>query len=166
MMNRTAKLVLTTSALFLALFVGRPEPVSAATTATVHVTANVVASCSISNSPLDFGTYDPFGANVTAPKDANAPLSYACTSGTSAWIGLDHVGARAMVNGSSNLAYELYTADPTGTTSIWGDSQATGVAITGAGAAATVQMYGRIPGGQTGLVAGAYAQDIQATINF
>ena len=165
-MNKTSKLVLaaTGSALVFALFVGKPAPATAASaSATVHVTANVASACTITNSPLAFGTYDPLGANLTADLDAQAPLTYACTGALPATISLGNVGSRAMTNpaGGASLLYEIYTS--TARSTVWGTNS---VSVTGTGASATVDMFGRIPRAQTGLAAGSFAQDIQATINF
>ena len=163
-MTRTTKLVLTTSALVLALYVGRPETANAAGSASagVLVTATVSATCTITASPLAFGTYDPLGANLSAPKDVNAPLTYACTKSLPATITLDNVGTRVMVNAGTNLNYDIYTAADY--SKVWGTTNT--VAVNGTGASATVNMYGRIPAGQTGLIAGTYTQTIQATVNF
>lgn len=164
-MTKTTKLVLTASALFLALYVGRPEDASAAgfsANANVHVSALVTPGCTITASPLDFGTYDPFGAQSTSPLDVHAPLTYACTNLLTATISLGSGGARVMKNGASNLTYEIYTKSDY--TTVWGGT--TTVGVKGTGASATVEMYGRIPQAQTLLVEGTYSQDIQATINF
>jgi spore coat protein U-like protein len=162
-MTRTTKLVLTASALFLALYVGRPETATAGTASgSVLVTANVTATCTVTASPLAFGAYDPLVANLTVSKDVTAPLTYACTKSLPATISLDNVGTRAMVNGTSSLTYDIYTAADY--SKVWGTTNT--VAITGTGASATVNMYGRIPAGQLNLIAGLYSQTIQATINF
>jgi len=165
MMTRNTKFALTASALFLALFVGRPDGASAAiATHAIPVTANVVAACTITASPLAFGAYDPF---ASTPLDVNAPLNFACTKSLTAWIGLDNVGTRSMVNGASSLPYEIYTGAQ-GTSPLWGNTAATGVSVTGTGStdATSAVMHGRISPNMPGLISGAYSQSIQATINF
>jgi spore coat protein U-like protein len=134
-------------------------------TGTVTVTANVVATCSVANSALAFGAYDPFSPT---PKDVVAPLTFTCTNSTTAWIGLDHVGARAMTNpaGGANLTYEIYSDNFSTASKVWGNDQANGVAVIGTGGPAVVSMFGRIPAGQLGLSPGNFSQSILATINY
>jgi len=162
-MNRNTNLVRTASALLLALYVGRPQTALAGNaSANVVVTATITATCTVTASPLAFGTYDPLVANLSTPKDAFAPLTYACTKNQGATISLDSEGTRAMTNGGSSLTYEIYTAADY--LKVWGTTNT--VTVTGTGASASVNMYGRIPAGQPNLIAGNYAQTIQATINF
>lgn len=136
-------------------------------------------SCSISVTPLGFGTYDVFSAT---PDDSTATLSVTCTQ-VSGPVGNLPVTAslsqgssgsyatRRMTSGANLLSYNMY-ANATRTT-IFGDGTAgtstisgtfpfTGVGqvVTGTGT-----IYGRIPAGQD-VAVGSYADSIVATVTW
>jgi len=154
-------------------------PVFAASTPTTFtVKAAVVANCTISATDMDFGNYDPVGANDTTGADAYASstVTVACTKNApNVWIGLDagSNGAsasgttRAMAGGGDFLSYELYSLDPNPAPgAAWGNTQATGVSYVAASKAATgITVYGRTPKGQD-VSAGSYTDTITATINY
>lgn len=132
------------------------------------VTATVLATCEVSAQDLAFGNYDPVAA---AHLDGSAALSVTCTNATSYQVGLSlgdgagaTVAARRMTQGANTLSYTLYQ-DASHTT-LWGSTLGgntlTGV---GTGAAATIDVYGRVPM-QQAAPAGAYSDTIVVTVTW
>jgi spore coat protein U-like protein len=167
MMNRTSKIVLTTSAMFLALFVGRPETAQAITS-TVTVQATVVKACTISNATLDFGQYNPTSTTDTT---GTGTLGFKCSNGVPITIDLGNgahtaSGMRGMANGANILPYQIYSGSASGP--VWGTGLAggTNLSTTGTGLDATVTMYGKIPQGTTSVIEGTYLDTVVATLNF
>ena len=136
-------------------------------------------SCSISSTPLSFGTYDVFSAT---PDDSTATLSVTCTqvsnpvgnlpvtASLSRGSGASYA-ARRMASGANLLSYNMYSnathttifGDGTsGTSTISGTFPFTAVGQTFTG---TGTIYGRIPAGQD-VAVGAYADSIVATITW
>lgn len=136
-------------------------------------------SCSISVTPLAFGTYNVFSAT---PDDSTATLSVTCNQ-LSAPVGNLPVTAslskgssgtyatRQMKSGANSLSYNMY-ANATYTT-IFGDGTsgtstisgtfpftAVGQNVTGTGT-----IYGRIPAGQD-VAVGSYSDSIVATVTW
>lgn len=143
---------------------------AATATATIAVSATVSAMCTISANPLAFGPYDPVVANASTNLDQAGSLSVACTKGTSAPISLNlgtHASGttRRMQNGTTAtefLTYEIYTT--AGRTVVW--NTANTVTYTAASkAAATVNVYGRVPSNQD-VAIGNYTDSVTATITF
>ena len=140
-------------------------------TANLSVTATVTNNCTISTTPVAFGSYDPVVANATANLDATGSVVVACTKGATATVGLA-VGAngtgstRRMKDAGANyLSYELYQESARST--VWGNS---GSALLSPGAAPskaarTFPVYGRIAGNQD-IPAGSYSDTVVATVNF
>lgn len=134
----------------------------------LKVTTTVVKNCTITSTDVAFGSYDPVGANRTAPLDGIGSLIITCTTGTSATVGIDAGanGNRRMNNGSGvYLTYELYKDG--GRTQVWGN---TGGALLNIVAAPTVQprtftVYGRVPPTQD-VAPGSYNDQVVATVNF
>jgi spore coat protein U-like protein len=128
------------------------------------------AQCTISTTPVVFGTYNVFN---TAPSDSTGTVVYRCNGGgKNIWITVSRGASpsyflRAMLNGVDFLGYNLFR-DPS-RTSIWGD----GSSGTGAYFEANppnnhdtvVTVYGRIPAGQD-VRAGAYSDSVSIEINF
>jgi spore coat protein U-like protein len=148
-------------------------------TSPMAVSANIGNSCTFSAGALAFGTYDPVVANLTNPLNGTATLSVNCTNGAPAYITLDQglnpaagnlpgAPARQLANAGSFLSYSLYK--DAAMTQVWGydgtlGGPLTGQAYTGTGAAASITVYGQIPGAQTG-PAGTYTDTVTATITF
>lgn len=142
-----------------------------------QVTLKITGACTLTANPLDFGTNN--GA-ITANIDAQSTLVANCTSGAPYSIGLDNgtgsgatASSRVMTNTSSSSAtvnYSLYAASAR--TTVW-DNNCTTLPGTGAncangtgtGANQTINVYGRVPSGQTPAV-GSYADTVTATLNF
>ena len=132
------------------------------------VSATVVASCTVSTTPMAFGTYNNTLLTSTATVTAT------CTNTTPYNVGLNAglasgatVTARGMfVSGTPAvlLNYALYSNS--GRTTNWGSTVGTDtVSGTGNGSGQAITVYGQIPAGQ--LVApGSYADTITATITY
>ena len=146
------------------------SPAHAATTSTtLNVSATVTANCTVTSSPIAFGSVNPLGGNV----DATGGITVTCTNGT-AWSADAGVGAgagatfvaRRMTSGANLLNYNIYT--DAGRTTVWGDgsgSTAT-IANTGTGIAQAVTVYGRVPSGQVTVPPGAYADTVAVTVTY
>lgn len=162
------------SALALAAALAAVRPTEAAIAqSTLTVTASVPAVCLITPATLDFGSYDPLGANAApgANLDATGTVTVACTKGSNYWLGLDaganaSGGARRMIaNGADYLGYQLY--QDAGRTTAWGNTSGTApAAVTAISTGViTLNVYGRVPGGQPA-ASGAYSDTVRSTINF
>jgi spore coat protein U-like protein len=158
----------------LCFFIMAPAVYAGSATSSFSVTANVVASCTISTTTLAFNNYDPVVVNATTPLDVNGSVTIACTKGSATTIGLDagqnSAGAvgttRAMILSAGNfLSYELY--QDAGRTTVWGNSGAAlfTPAVAPSKAARAFNIYGRIPSAQDQTV-GAYTDTVVATVNF
>lgn len=135
---------------------------------TFEVTATVLATCEVSAQDLAFGNYDPI---ASAHLDAATTLSVTCTSGTPYQIGLslgDGSGAstatRYMTQGSDTLGYALY--QDSARTTVWGETlNGNTRAGVGSGAAAVIDVYGRVPMHQSA-PAGPYSDTIVVTVTW
>ncbi len=132
----------------------------------IAVSAQVAASCTLSTSPLAFGSYA-----ATADLDVSTDLSLTCSNGTTYDIALDAGGGsgattttRVMTAGTDLLNYALYS--DSGHTQTWGTTVATDtVAGTGTGGAETITVYGRVPQGQYQPVA-SYTDTVNVTVTY
>jgi spore coat protein U-like protein len=140
------------------------------------VSASVSANCTIDASGgVAFGAYDPVVANQSTALTASGTISTTCTNGATATITLgqgsnadtgstDTAPLRRMLAGTSDyLTYQLYT--DSGDTTVWGNTAATGVTVTGTGAAVSTTVYGSVPAGQN-VATGNYADTVAATVTF
>jgi spore coat protein U-like protein len=146
-------------------------------TGTMDVTANVETACTVSASPMAFGTVIP-GIN----KEATATVTANCTNGTEYTLdlgdGLNHITTggisgdqyrRQMAADTFRLPYVVYI-DSTRVTSI----DATAVALNnlltttvGTGEDQDVMIYGRIKGEETAAQEpGVYADSVVITIAY
>ena len=129
------------------------------------------AACTISTSPLSFGSYNVFSPT---PLDSTGSVTYRCgNSDHDITISLDRGGAptfnpRRMLKGTEPLTFNLYL--DAARTTIWGDG--TGGTQTffehnpqGNNKDITITIYGRVPAGQD-VSAGTYTNTVTATINF
>jgi spore coat protein U domain-containing protein, fimbrial subunit CupE1/2/3/6 len=151
----------------------------ASTTANLTVQVQVNANCTISTTPVDFGTYDPVVANASAAKTGSGTVAVACTKSSAPTIGLG-VGSNAsgstrrMTNGTDLLTYELYfpttnaaSAACGALTTVWGTSGANLFTPTSPPNrnSRTYNVCGSIAGAQDVSV-GAYADTVVATVTF
>lgn len=179
MTTTTRSLLLTATAIGSALALSTTlgvNPASAETdTADLAVSATVSASCSISTTPLDFGTYDPIGG---ADLDGEASVETTCTAGSSPvpviTLGqgnnpnfgsseADPLRRMKTSSGNNYLSYFLYKDSNRST--LWGNTAGSGVIVTATGAAETTYVYGRVPASQN-VQAGSYTDTVLATVTF
>jgi spore coat protein U-like protein len=149
---------------------------AATVTSNFTVQADVVASCTIATTGINFVNYDPVVANHTTPLDANGTVTVACTSGAVTAIGMSQganqaasstaaMPLRQMVSGANHVRYDLY--QDTLHALIWGDvGSGADMAYTSTGMAPVVfNIYGRMAAGQDA-VTGTYTDTVTATIQF
>ncbi|HEX8655563.1 MAG TPA: spore coat U domain-containing protein [Allosphingosinicella sp.] len=138
--------------------------------ATMNVSATVTANCTISTTPIAFGSVNTLSGNNV---DANGTVSVTCTNGSPWTLSADAGGGsgatmatRRMTAGGNTLNYTIHTTAGHGT--VWGDGTATTATIgnTGTGSAQTITVYGRVFSGQTGVPAGSYADTVNVTVTY
>jgi spore coat protein U-like protein len=178
MVRRTHRLALVGASALLGLLVGRPGIARATSqTSSVQVSTSVSASCTIGTAAIAFAPYDPVNAHATSADDQSGDIVIRCTKGTSGITidlgnGAHNTGQqRRMANLTSSstfINYEVYKE--TSRVSVWGagdgGSVRSGADLNGTGSVVAVTMYGRIPPGQLGAIAGPYSDTLVSTINF
>lgn len=150
---------------------------------TLGITAIIGSGCSVNNSNVTAGVVD-FGAlnfgsinainntNVDAQTTGNGSgsITMTCSGGTSFSIYLDNGlhfsgGTRSMANSGNPsvlLSYSLY--QNAARTVPW--TNASPLSTTATGASDTFHVYGRIPGGQSGVTSGTYNDTVQVVISW
>ncbi|MDB9346070.1 spore coat protein U domain-containing protein [Nodularia spumigena CS-586/05] len=140
----------------------------------INIGANVVATCTISAVSFGLGNYDPF---ATSDLVATTSLTTNCTNGASPVItlgqganpaeGSTDAAPRRRLNGGSGyyLDYQIFKAAPP-STEIWGNTNATGVSVTGTGASVTTTIYATVTAGQQNVAPGGFTDDVTATISY
>lgn len=143
-------------------------------TAVIKISATVRKNCLITTTDVAYGSYDPVGANATAPLDATGTVVLTCTKGTTAEISLDGgangLGStRRMTNGATGtpeyLTYELYQDNSRAT--VWNNTDSGKLKPPAAPSKdpRTFTVYGRVPGAQD-VPVGSFNDSIVATVNF
>jgi len=143
------------------------------------VQATVLANCTVSAAPLNFGTYNPLVTHAATALVASQALTLKCTKGTVATsVDLDNGanfsgGTRRMRSGATGhyLTYQLrkevahtHVRAAGATNRVMSDaSTSNNRALTISGTALTV--FGRIPQNQ-GVTMGSYSDTVSMTINF
>lgn len=141
-------------------------------TTTMNVTANLVASCSVSATDLAFGNINVLTTNY----DAQTNVVVTCTPSTAYTIGMGPganynatSGMRQMGSGANRIGYKLYQ-DSARTTTLWGDgvtaALGTTLAGTGSGSAQTFPVYGRVPVQAATPAPGAYSDTLTVTVTY
>ena len=176
--QRSLKLAVTAA---IVLFAASGTASAATATSNMPISASVAASCSIDASTgVAFGAYDPAVANATTALDQTGTISTTCTSGAAVAITLGQGANADTTNGSTDAAplrrmsdgqatptymsYQLYS--DSGRTSVWNNDTTGDVPVTGTGTAVSTTVYGRIPAGQTSVIAGSYTDTVVATVTF
>jgi spore coat protein U-like protein len=139
-------------------------------TAGMPVRIEIVASCAVSASDLNFGAY---ASNQNTPVQGQTVIQLLCGAGTVAELSLDagsgsgrNTNRRWMEqdDGSHRLDYGLYQ-DP-GRTIHWGDrSGVDTLEVQTTGSALTIPVYGQIPGGQR-VRDGTYSDTITVQVTY
>ena len=143
-------------------------------TSYMSVSATVKHSCSIDTTPMAFGAYDGVVANASTALNALATVISSCTSGAAAQItmnagnsagsGSDDVPVRRMTSEAGDyLVYQVYSDVSRET--VWGNTDPTGVALTGTGVPQSLTVYGSIPSAQI-VPEGGYSDQIIVTITY
>lgn len=153
---------------------GLSPPVYATTTATdMAVVVNVYASCSMSVTSLDFGPYDPIGANATRDLLATATVTTNCTEGAFVIVRMgkgihstyrtrgNYSRHMSNVGSDSKLKYELYKNE--GLTDVWTGKW--GQRVAGTGASDDLTVYGKVFQNQQA-AAGSYTDTVTVTVLF
>jgi len=143
------------------------QPLGAATTANLSISATVVSSCAVTAGTLAFGSYDP---TASGNVDQDGSFTVACTKGTVATVGLNaglnaSGGARRMSNGTDFLTYELYKE--TGRTNVWGESGGAARTLPAApsNVSQAVNVHGRVAPAQN-VGVGSYNDTVLITVTF
>jgi len=176
-------------ALFIAVtglaFTATAQAFTGNTTGTVNVSATIVAACTASTAPLNFGSHDG-----TAVKYATSTITVNCSNGTAYRIDIDkgqntvgttttprHVKTgTAAASYSNTITYWLYKTNTYTNTDLWGDNGATycttcatiptGKSATGTGANQAHKVYGMLTTIPTGNPAGAYSDTVVVTVKY
>ncbi len=141
-------------------------------TAKMDVTALITPNCRMTLTPLNFGDYDPLGANSSQELDATATVTLTCTLNSVATITIDggqHPAgsnlSRQLASTDQRLSYEIFR--DAARTQVWasGSNALRYVSLTGISSASELTVYGRIPPGQE-VAAGSYNDVVTATVDF
>jgi spore coat protein U-like protein len=171
--STTRKLSLATAAFAAAALFGAVEAQAGTATSNLTVTATVPSVCVMTPGTLAFGSYDPVGANATAPLNATGTFTVACTKNTAYTVTLGLGSNSASAIGTTRamkdpgtaafLSYEIYTT--TARTAVWNTTNTvTGTAATTA--PITLTAYGQVPSGQSVPAATGYTDTVVSTVNF
>lgn len=134
------------------------------------VSTEVLAECRASSFNMNFGTYDPLGAEATTPLDAQTMLAVYCTKGVTGTVsmgaGSNAAGStRRMASGGNFLIYDIFLN--TGRTIVWDTTNTQSATSTSklVPLASGLIGYGRIPAAQDAFV-GNYSDTVTATVNY
>jgi len=138
------------------------------------VEAANVQSCTVSNSVINFGIYDPLDPvsddNNAGSVQINCKLTGTGTASVDVALGASAgtLAQRRLVNGSYFLDYNIYTKPSY--TIIWGDGTAGTNTQQGTMSKAVETLswtlYGRVPAGQLNVAPGTYTDTVQVTVTF
>jgi len=153
-------------------------------TSSFNVTATVAANCTITTTPVAFGTYDPVVSNAATALNANGTVSIACTKGAAPNVTLDAganaSGATRRMKGAvatpDYLTYELYLPPTTvpgaacnyTSPTVWNTTGPANILTATAAPSKTARSYnvcGSVPSAQD-VAADSYTDTVVATVNF
>ena len=137
-----------------------------------------LCSCSVSATPVVFGTYDPISSS---PTDSDGSVLFTCGGLVGGVVTYDVAlnkgmnsttfSPRRMSSGANLLDYDLYTSSAH--SSVWGDGTGGSQKISGSvtilvlgGTTRALVVYGRIPGNQTSVWAGTYSDAVLVTVTY
>jgi spore coat protein U domain-containing protein, fimbrial subunit CupE1/2/3/6 len=143
-----------------AMALGLSDAQATTATANLNVSLQVTSSCTVSATPLNFGS-----ATLSSNVDATATISVTCGSGNGYSVtlgdGQHSVGSGMLASSSGLVEYSLYT-DSNRSAAWFG---ATAVPGTGTGSAQSIPVYGRVPA-STGTVPGSYSDVVQIIVTY
>ena len=141
----------------------------------MDVSADITETCNMSNTDLNFGDYDAFGANATQDLLATATITTTCTPGTIGSVKMDngkHPSSkvsrrrggynRNMASGSSKLKYEIYRNESL--TSVWNFLQYK--TVIASGTSEDLPVYAKVFKNQLDAAAGSYTDIINITLTY
>lgn len=136
--------------------------------------AATVQSCTVNNSTINFGIYNPLDAasddNNAGSVQINCRVNGSGTALVDVALGVSGgtFSQRRLQSGTSFLNYNIFTS-PAYTT-VWGDgtdgSVPQSVALTKTLESMSWVLYGRIPAGQLGAAPGTYTDTVQVTVSW
>ena len=149
------------------------------TAANLTVSADIIPSCTINTTDLNFGAYDAIIANATQDLTTSAKVSTICTLGATgvvtmgqgehAFYCISNNCIRRMANSeeTSLLTYQIYT--DAGYSVVWnhdpGDMRSV-ANVTGSGASQDLTVYGKVPKNQKYAAAGIYTDTVNITLTY
>ncbi|WP_443093205.1 Csu type fimbrial protein [Duganella flavida] len=139
-------------------------------TTTFDVTVTIIADCTISANPLDFGSSQGV---LSSALNVNSSLLVTCTNTTPYNVGLSAgtgtgstASARLMSGTGANTSTVAFNLNQTAGGGNWGNTQGTDTrSSTGTGSAQTLTVYGVVPA-QATPQPDAYKSTITATVYF
>jgi spore coat protein U-like protein len=136
------------------------------------------ATCSVSATPVPFGTYDPLSAS---PNDSSGEITVSCTGvleivaytvNLSMGNSTNYTG-RFLKSGANQLNYNLYTMSTRQVSQIWGDNTGSSIhqhggftfviIVTPTTQTEKYTVFGRIPAGQD-VAPGTYSDSITVSV--
>jgi spore coat protein U-like protein len=124
----------------------------------------LAATCTVSSSGVSFGNYDPLSG---ADTDSAGTIRLRCDESVSATIALSpgsgSITTRTMSNGSSQLAYNLYTNAQR--IVVWGDGTGGSDTVTVQGDTVDYPVYGVVASRQR-VTVGSYTDTITLTVSY
>ncbi|WP_296675258.1 spore coat U domain-containing protein [Novosphingobium sp.] len=134
------------------------------------VSVNVVNSCTVSATPMAFGTLTSVGGvNV----DTTSNVDLICTIGASYDVSMDFgthaAGSQRNLQNTTDatkkIPYGVYRDSARGLS--WGNTSGTDTVVgSSATGLATLTAFGRIPSTATSVPAGSYTDTVTVTVNF
>lgn len=144
----------------LLLIVGQTNAATKAENATFQVKIEVVSTCAISATDIDFGQVN---SGITAT-DKTGNLNVTCTSQTPYSIGLSNSGKMTHTTDTSSIiAYKLFKASSDDIAE-W-DNDKNLYSATGSGTIQTIPVVAKLSG-STNVRAGNYADTVTATVTY
>ena len=135
---------------------------------TMDVTANVLNSCTVTATPMSFGTLTTLG---TGNIDSSSTVGVTCTLGATYVVSMDDganddAGQRRLAHatdGTQFIGYDVYSDAARST--VW-NATTTPAAATGSGTQQDLTAYGRIPSTAAAVIAGNYSDSVVVTVTF
>jgi len=154
----------------LALCAATTALASNTTTGTLAVNSNVGTVCSVSATPIAFGSYTglaigPITSGITVVCNTADTVSIGLTSPNYASSDINAGTGFNMINGSDALPYTLYQGPTSGSTA-WTDANSmTGISVPAGGSGTTTTISGYLAASLT-TVPGTYSDTVTVTVTY